>query len=352
MAVSPLRTTFLQTHSDVLVLDPGDVASIARHLESRGLAGPDEGPLTVERAGEGNMNMTLRVGLRTRTLILKQGRPWVEKYDQIAAPWDRTLVEGAFYLVVGQVPAVAGRMPRLLDLDPRHHILALEDLGPAADLTRMYTEASIDDARVERLTDWLGELHRLRPAAATRTTFANREMRALNHEHMFRLPLAADNGLDLEAMTPGLSAAAATLTRDPHYVARVTEMGRHYLADGTALVHGDFFPGSWIDGADGVRVIDPEFCFLGAREFDYGVMLAHCALARTSRDSAEVILHAAQREACDATRLFGFAGTEIMRRLIGVAQLPLPYGLGDKRRLLDLSRELVMTKDETLPCWI
>jgi hypothetical protein len=37
----------------------------------------------------------------------------------------------------------------------------------------------------------------------------------------------------------------------------------------------------------------------------------------------------------------GFAGAEIMRRLIGVAQLPLEAGLGEKRTLLALSKRLV-----------
>ena len=38
-----------------------------------------------------------------------------------------------------------------------------------------------------------------------------------------------------------------------------------------------------------------------------------------------------------------FAGVEIMRRLIGVAQLPLECGIQGKRDLLLRSRELVLT---------
>ena len=36
------------------------------------------------------------------------------------------------------------------------------------------------------------------------------------------------------------------------------------------------------------------------------------------------------------------AGVEIMRRLIGYAQLPIGYGLQVKRELLELSRTLVL----------
>ena len=37
-----------------------------------------------------------------------------------------------------------------------------------------------------------------------------------------------------------------------------------------------------------------------------------------------------------------FAGVEIMRRLVGGAQLPLGYGIDDKTRLLALARDLVL----------
>lgn len=37
-----------------------------------------------------------------------------------------------------------------------------------------------------------------------------------------------------------------------------------------------------------------------------------------------------------------FAGVEIMRRLIGVAQLPLVADLNQKEELLNLSRDLVL----------
>ena len=46
-------------------------------------------------------------------------------------------------------------------------------------------------------------------------------------------------------------------------------------------------------------------------------------------------------------RAFQFAGVEIMRRLIGVAQLPLSYGITRKRELLALSELLVLSPETT-----
>jgi 5-methylthioribose kinase len=172
-------------------------------------------------------------------------------------------------------------------------------------------------------------------------------MRALNHEHIFRLPLDPDNGLDLDGFTPGLSAAGARLQGDEDYVSTVTALGEEYLSDGDCLVHGDYFPGSWLSTASGVRVIDPEFCFLGPRAFDVGFMLGHLHLAGQAESTCEALLSRYREEAGGTDAGFAahakrFAGVEIMRRLIGVAQLPLECGLERKEELLLLSRELVL----------
>jgi 5-methylthioribose kinase len=171
-------------------------------------------------------------------------------------------------------------------------------------------------------------------------------MRALNHEHIFRLPVAPDNGLDLEAFTPGLTATAAPLREDAAYVSRVTALGEEYLADGNTLVHGDYFPGSWLRTDDRVAVIDPEFCFLGPRAFDVGFMLGHLHLAGQPPATGEALLSLYREKAgaddALAEQARRFAGVEIMRRLIGVAQLPLTCGIDRKAELLRLSRELVL----------
>ena len=91
---------------------------------ARNLADSGELPLRIERAGSGNINLTLRVTLRSRSFILKQRR-WVEEYNQIAAPWERTVIEGQFYQAVRSVRAVSSWMPELVALDRHSHGLVL-----------------------------------------------------------------------------------------------------------------------------------------------------------------------------------------------------------------------------------
>ena len=328
-------------------LDPGDLASLADYLGAVGRLARKEMILSAEKAGEGNMNCTVRVRTSAGSFVLKQSRPWLEKYPQIAAPFDRALAEGRFYRLITPSPDVAGRMPRLLWTDEEARTVALEDLGAASDFFPLYAhEITLSEETLAELVAYLSALHGLAPAdEASRETLANHEMRALNHEHIFALPLRAENGLDLDAYTgtPGLAGAAASLREDTAYARAVAELGERYrLGSGDSLLHGDFFPGSFLRTGAGVRVIDPEFCFCGDAEYDLGVFAAHLLLAGEPAARAEQVLELYQ-PSLSAELARQYAGVEIMRRLIGVAQIPtLRADLVQKRAWLELSRRLVL----------
>lgn len=349
------RERFLAAHPGALFLgeDERDLQQLERHLLALGWLGPDEHLLGATNAGEGNMNRTLRVTTSRRSVILKQARPWVEKYDHIPAPEERAVVEGRFYERVARHPEVRDRMPRLLGLDSASYLLMLEDVGSGEDFTSLYAGATLAPTELDALATFLAGLHRAFVGFEDDGLFANRAMRYLNHLHIFRFPLDPSNGLDLDAITPGLGREAAALGADASYVTAVTAAGRDYLRDGGSLAHGDFFPGSWLRTAAGPRVIDPEFCFLGAPEFDLGVMIAHLHLAGQRVALVDRLLRrytAARGEGLDREgldRVARFAGAEIMRRLIGVAQLPLTADLERKQELLARSRALVVTPAET-----
>ena len=328
-------------------LDAGDLPSLAGYLGAGGRLARGETVVGAEKAGEGNMNCTVRVRTSAGSFILKQSRPWLEKYPQIAAPFDRALAEGRFYRLITPSQDVAGRMPRLLWTDDVARTVALEDLGAASDFFPLYArEIALPEETLVELAAYLSALHPLAPGdEVSRENLANYEMRALNHEHIFALPLRMENGLDLDAYTgtPGLAQAAASLKTDAAYTRAVAELGERYLhGSGSSLLHGDFFPGSFLRTDAGVRVIDPEFCFCGDAEYDLGVIAAHLLLAGEPAGRAERILEL-YRPSFSAELVCRYAGVEIMRRLIGVAQIPtLRADLARKRAWMELSRRLVL----------
>lgn len=331
-------------------LDPNDLPSLADYLTVGERLAPGETLLGAEKAGEGNMNCVVRVRTSVGSFILKQSRPWLEKYPQIAAPFDRALAEGRFYRLVAASATVAGRMPRLLWTDEQARTIALEDLGSASDFFPLYARAiTLSDQTLTELVTYLSALHALAPAdEAARETLANRDMRALNHEHIFALPLRAENGLDLDGYTgtPGLATAASSLKQDAAYAEEVFSLGERYRhGSGKSLLHGDFFPGSFLRTEAGVRVIDPEFCFCGDAEFDLGVFAAHLILAGEPAERAERVLEAYRSDGAEISAGLArrYAGVEIMRRLMGVAQIPtLKADLAAKTAWLESSRRLVL----------
>jgi hypothetical protein len=134
----------------------------------------------------------------------------------------------------------------------------------------------------------------------------------LQQDDMFIFPLRDANGLDLNAITPGLADAARELAADHAYVAAVAALGQRYLADGETLAHGDYFPGSWLRTDTSVRIIDPEFCFLGEPEFDCGSGRAPGAGVLCARGVRMVTAHANARR-LDLARVAAYAGVEVVK---------------------------------------
>lgn len=337
------KEAFIRQHPNAYFLDAGDLGGLANYLQTRRWLAPDETLRGAGKAGEGNMNYTLRVSTSRRSFILKQARPWVEKYPHIAAPWERAVVEGRFYEAIAEDAPLAALMPKLLGFDAQSHILALEDLGEAQDFTTLYRGAELTAPQLDELAAYLTGLHRLPADVAHKNALANRAMRALNHFHIFDFPLQLENGFDLDALTPGLHEVARSLKLDDDYGSVVKKLGELYRQDGDTLLHGDYFPGSWLQTAQGVRVIDPEFCFYGPPEFDLGVMIAHFYLSgQNVRLTHELLARYKATRTLHQALIWQFAGVEIMRRLIGVAQLPIALDLTAKAELLSLSHELVL----------
>jgi 5-methylthioribose kinase len=296
------------------------------------------------------MNCTLRVVTTSSSLILKQSRPWVEKFPHIGAPHDRVLSEARFYVLTSPNAAIARRMPKLLDVDADSRIMMLEDQGATSDYSSAYTGERIAESVLLELTAWLSALHSTDYDTTDCKSFANQDMRQLNHEHIFRVPLAADSGLDLDSVTPGLNDCAKQLRADKDYVKTVSKLGDIYLDSGSCLLHGDFFPGSWLRTKKGVCIIDPEFAFFGRPEFDVGVFLAHLHLSNHADSTVELVKRAyAEPLGFQWNLAQQWAGVEIMRRLLGVAQLPLAADLERKRQLLELSKCFVLDHALTLP---
>ena len=151
------------------------------------------------------------------------------------------------------------------------------------------------------------------------------------------------NDLDLDFITQGLEEVATIYKTDADLKSKALLLGEKYLEEGKYLLHGDYYPCSWLHTKEGLKIIDPEFCFFGPAEFDVAVMVAHCYLLQQPQNIIELIIDSYKKnEDFNITLMYQFAGVEIMRRIVGLAQLPLTYDLDIKKQMLQKSYEFIM----------
>lgn len=314
------------------------ITALHSYLASKGWIATKERILSVEKAGEGNMNVVLRIKLDQRSFILKQSRPFVQKYQQIEAPLARIAVEHQFYNVL-QNEALEAHLPKILGYDEEEHVLLLQDLGNCEDMSYLYSDRSIAPVVLEQLIRAIGHIH---STTVPKDFPQNIEMRTLNHQHIFVLPFLIDNGFQLNAIQEGLQALSMPYKQDEHLKSIIGKIGEKYLSPGDTLLHGDYYPGSWMTADDHLFIIDPEFGFSGFAEFDLGVMTAHCIMSTADEHYIDLVYETYEGRA-EKVLMTQVAGIEIMRRLIGLAQLPLERTLDEKQYLLELARKMVLS---------
>ncbi|PRX56395.1 phosphotransferase [Flagellimonas meridianipacifica] len=311
-------------------------------LKANGWLIADEHIQSLQKAGEGNMNVVLRVQTNHRSFILKQSRPYVQKYPQIEAPLERIAVERHFYKAL-EGSSIATSFPKVIAYDAGQYLMMQEDLGQCDDMGYLYGQRKVSSQQIRKLVQLAGTIH----SVGKLDTFPqNRQLRELNHQHIFILPFLKENGFSLNAVQEGLQELSLPFKTDDLLKKKVTEIGEIYLSQGTCLIHGDYYPGSWLSQEDSIYIIDPEFSFIGFPEFDLGIMAAHLTMATSNFLVVEEVLKV-YKGAHDPILVRQVAGVEILRRLIGLAQLPMQRTLNEKTHLLQEARNMVLS-DKTL----
>ena len=288
------------------------------------------------------MNFLVRVRTESGSIIVKQSRPWVEKYPQIDAPVERVFVEATFYETLKQDHFFDQFVPGLIGFDAKNLLLAMEDLGEATDFTFLYNKGSSLNASERRsLIEFISHLHN--STFSTRSFPDNAELKKLNHIHIFEYPYLRNNGFDLNTIQNGLQELSLKYKDNELLKRTVNAIGKLYLSTGRALVHGDYYPGSWLKTKSGVKIIDPEFSHYGYPEFDMGIMIAHLLMSHVNESQIRDMMHGyVMPEGFDITLCTQFCGAEIMRRIIGLAQLPLDMSLDEKADILERAEQMIL----------
>ncbi|KAJ1446249.1 kinase-like domain-containing protein [Pelagophyceae sp. CCMP2097] len=346
----------------------------------------------VEEITGGNLNFTWRVACAAngRSVFVKQAPDFIKCLGEgHALPSKRIAVEVE---ALRAFRAVAPKhTPDVLAFDAARCVAVLEDLRG---FSLLRDELITQPAGVSpRLAADLGVfLAAVRSATAGREAeFAGRlggdnnaAMRAITRAFVFTKPFDEHDETNRDvAASPALGLKAAALRRDSTVLAAVAAARRAFDDDRHCLCHGDLHAGSVMTDGDRAVVIDAEFAFFGPFAFDAALLLAgyvfaYCAARAHARDAADAVrrraaalallaatwdayaagLDPAARSATLAAAA-AFAGCELLRRVLGAAQVADLSSISDavRRQAAELlavavGERLVLDRPAALDDWV
>lgn len=243
-------------------------------------------PLHVREVGDGNLNLVfiVRSDPAVPGVVLKQSLPWVRVFGE---GWPLTIErarhEADAYAVYR---AFAGATnPVYHGFDPVRYVIAMEDLAAL----RIWRTA-LDDgevhagaaaalgtfvARVAFHTSDLGLPAQERKRLVARTI--NPELCQITEDLVFTEPVRIH---DHNRYSPELEGVVAELRADGAVVDELSRLKHRFMTHTEALIHGDLHSGSVMVGGGRTVAIDPEFACTGPVGFDLGAIWANAILAQ------------------------------------------------------------------------
>ena len=275
-----------ETPSTYRILDTDTVPALLASLPAirTQLGGPPES-WQVHEVGDGNLNLVFIVRGASGSVCVKQALPYVRV---AGSSWPMTLerafFEASYYAAVA--PSVGGLIPRIHHYDPELYCIVMECLTPHIILR----QGLIAGHRYPHAARAVGEY------IARASFFTSDFARPFEHK-MDGMALFARNKelvritVDLvfcdpyrpsernRHTSPHLDELVAELRGDGALKVAAARLGRKFLSEAQALVHGDLHSGSVMVTEDDTRVIDPEFAFYGPIGFDLGAFLGNLLLS-------------------------------------------------------------------------
>ena len=111
-----LKEKFNLEHPNSFYLE-NDLETVNNYLLANNWLYEDEVVLDLEIPGEGNMNFVIRVKTNKRSFIVKQSRPFVQKYPQIEAPTERIIAEADYIKAISGIDALKRFTPEIVGFD-------------------------------------------------------------------------------------------------------------------------------------------------------------------------------------------------------------------------------------------
>ena len=328
-----------------------------------------ETELRIEEIGDGNLNTVYRVSdaaQSARSVILKHAPPYIKILGpEYPLSIERLTYESRALDIYNQF--ASGSAPELYYFDAEAAVIAMEDLRDAQVLRTDLIAGKVDTSIAEQIGRFMGTIHSRTyvenldstSVQQYRQQFANTTMQSITADYVFTFPYTEH---ETNFWTPGLERDVQRLKADTDFLQHTGDLKQIFLTAQQAVTHGDLHTGSVLVQNNTAKVIDAEFAFYGPVGFDLGLYWANYLLSYFShQDTLDV--QAALKTAIAKTwhaytlgfrtvdgtlkaqtlqhifhEAVGFAGLEMLRRLIGAAHVRDIEGIADIPKKLSVER--------------
>lgn len=338
-----------------------------RHAEIRMFE--PEAELHIEEIGDGNLNTVYRVSdaaRPARSLVLKHAPPYIKILGpDYPLSTERLTFESRALDVYNRL--ASGTVPVQYDFDVDAAVIAMEDLRDAHVLRDALIAGTVVTEIAEQVGRFMGIAHSQtyvdNIGAATaqhyRQQFANATMQSITADYVFTFPFTEH---ETNFWTHGLEPDVQQLKTDTGFLRQTEHLKRIFLTAQQGVTHGDLHTGSVLVQNDTAKVIDAEFAFYGPVGFDLGLYWANYFLSYFSHQDTVSVQSALKTAVVQVWETYtaeftmadaglksemlgnifrdavGFAGLEMLRRLIGAAHVKDIEGIVDLSRKLSVER--------------
>ena len=328
--------------------------------------------LCSEEIGDGNLNFVYRVfdiAQPESSLVLKQAPPYIKILGpDYPLPSERLTYESRSLETYNRLASEA--VPTQYYFDSDAAVIVMEDLSGYNLLRDDLIIGHVSQTVSKLIGRFMGTVHsqtyadNLDSASVDkyREDFANTVMQSITADYVFTHPFTEH---ETNFWTEGLEPEVKRLKTDDVFLQQAQNLRNIFLTVQRGLTHGDLHTGSIMVKGNSAKVIDSEFAFYGPVGFDVGLYWANYLLSYFSHtDNADVQselkaaialtwdTYVTEFQMADAVlqsrtlqQIFhesvGFAGMEMLRRIIGAAHVKDIESIKDIKRKLGIETAIL-----------
>lgn len=349
---------------------------IIQYVKKHGFFREDENVSVIE-ISDGKINHVYRVTGENKTLIYKQAVPYARTVGEtMPLPLDRVRVEARVLQEYDRI--LPGSTPQVLLLDEAMAVLITEDMSPM----QVGRTALINGTESERFTKDIAEFSAqtvfytsdfyFDPIAKKdlNASLMNPGMRQLTEELVFDKPFNFHESNYFEAR---LKNDVLFLSQDQKLRKEVAKLKHKFMTKADALIHSDLHSGAIFVSEDRTVVFDTEFACFGPFGFDMAHFIANLFINGIGSPQYEYKRYQQALETWYAFSakfselwrneskeaytqidgyltdlleeifrdMLGYAGCELIRRAIGIAQIDDLNHEQDEQKRMERRRKVV-----------